>query len=285
MATMASFSTRLDHLAPPAGNNQVLEALTRVTARLDRLEGRLEQPQAPSEELKAAIMNTSAARESRSDAPGLGTFLRRAQEDDATASSRPPRHGEGRAQPKPTPHPRRHFSEDDSSSSSEEPTERRRRSRGKYEEDRMAATYIKNMLREHRSVQDWLSNAGIERNTRKYYEASTLAQAIDAFRAEGIGAGYEGMEILTRRLAGLQLANDHKDDTFLEAMAWRPRASVVPSELVRTYIKDVERRNKLRPKKWRRDGRPSKPNPRNQQNGPPGQGEKKKNLQELGGRG
>ena len=260
---------------------QVLKALQGVTTRLERLENR---PQEASDDLKAAILNTSV---DRVKPPGFGSMLRQAQEDDATASSRPPRHAASRVSARTTPHPSKRSSRalsDDDSSSSEEFTERRRR-RKKYEEERMAGTYITNMLRDHRSVQDWLDSAGFDRTKRKYYEATTLAQAIDAFRAEGIGAEFEGMEILARRLAGLQMANDHKDDTFLEAMAWRQRSTVVPSDLVRTYIKDVERRNKLRPKhknKWRRDDRPSQP--RRKQHGPPSNGDKKK-VQELGARG
>jgi Arc/MetJ family transcription regulator len=133
-----------------------------------------------------------------------------------------------------------------------------------HEQPRHAKMYIKRMLRYHTSISDYVSRASFS-NTRKYYEALSLAQAIDAFRAEGVDHKYEGVEILVRRLVGLKQADEMKDDSFLSVIAWSPREALVPQDLLRRHIKDVERLKKLKPSadKWRRGkrtgGGPSKP--------------------------
>ena len=45
------------------------------------------------------------------------------------------------------------------------------------------------------------------KNYRNLHECESLARAIDTFRAEGIGVEYEGFNILLRRLAGVQMAD------------------------------------------------------------------------------
>ena len=83
-----------------------------------------------------------------------------------------------------------------------------------------------------------------------------MAQAIDAFRREGVGHQYEGMEILLCRLMGLQKADLLQNDHLLLSFAWAPPEDPVPQEKLRAALKDAERRKRLQPKSspW---GRPT----------------------------
>ena len=88
-------------------------------------------------------------------------------------------------------------------------------------------------------------------SSRTFATSTRLAlwQAIDAFRQEGVSAETEGMEILVRRLVGLQKADAFNDNGLLTAMEWRPPSDVVPRRMMRTIIKDAERQTKLKEKK------------------------------------
>ena len=78
------------------------------------------------------------------------------------------------------------------------------------------------------------------------HEARRTAQAIDAFRGEGVSPELEGMEILLRALAGLQLADQLGNAGILEELEWSPPEQVLPTAVIRTAIKDAERRDKYR---------------------------------------
>lgn len=138
----------------------------------------------------------------------------------------------------------------ESSDASEEESDRK----DIYQEDREAPRLMQSMLRYHRTVYDWVLNGTDFKNPRKRHEALVLAQALDACRREGIGFGSEVVEILARRLVGLELADKMGDDEFIAALAWAPHQEVVPQSMLRTLMRDVERRKKLRPK-WKKDSK------------------------------
>ena len=99
-----------------------------------------------------------------------------------------------------------------------------------------------------------------------------MAQAIDAFRAEGVPDSAEGMEVLARTLHGLVMTDKYGDPTLLERFEWEPPEEVVPVSVLRVVMKDAQRQAKYKPKQDRQPQNPRAPNPRaNNPQGAPAQ--------------
>jgi hypothetical protein len=120
----------------------------------------------------------------------------------------------------------------------------------------MAHVFLRNMLRHNASVLQWMRQASWQ-NLRHSYEARSLAQAIDAFRQEGVTASFEGMEILVRRLAALHQADQYDDNALIHALEWCPPQNVIPRATLRVALKDAAQRNRLRPNQTHRRGQTS----------------------------
>ena len=128
-------------------------------------------------------------------------------------------------------------------------------------DDRLAPIIMERLLRHHNTVWDWVQRSAQFRNTRNMHEARRIAQAIDAFRREGVSWDSEGMEILVRNLAGLHKSDEYGDATFLEEMEWAPPESIVPDSVMRPIVKAVKRTKALRPKPNKDKDKDKKPPP------------------------
>jgi hypothetical protein len=83
----------------------------------------------------------------------------------------------------------------------------------------------------------------ISRNRR---EAEAIAQAVDALRAEGLPVSSTGLEILLRRLSGIQLADLTGKWEACESVAWCSSGnSLLPRAELRRVLKDADQMSRL----------------------------------------
>lgn len=84
------------------------------------------------------------------------------------------------------------------------------------------------------------------KNPRNKHECESLAHAIDAFHAQGISASSRGMEILLRRLAGVQLADDNGSWELCSAVEAVSRNNKLLSRAhLANALREAERLRKL----------------------------------------
>jgi hypothetical protein len=138
----------------------------------------------------------------------------------------------------------------DTSSVSSSRSSRGARRRGKDKDDAVSDQPLAPIIwarvrKHHRSCLEYVMSLHWQ-NPRSMHEARRASQAVDAFVAAGVPLNLEGMEILLRTVAGLQMADEHKEPAFLEEMEWEPPQAIVPRNVLRTVIKDVERSKKYR---------------------------------------
>ena len=138
-------------------------------------------------------------------------------------------------------------------------------------DERLAPTLTRRMLKNHASALAYVRALTFKRE-RNFHEARRVAQAIDAFRAEGVPDSAEGMEVLARTLHGLVMTDKYGDPTLLERFEWEPPEEVVPVSVLRVVMKDAQRQAKYKPKQDRQPQNPRAPNPRaNNPQGAPAQ--------------
>ena len=113
-------------------------------------------------------------------------------------------------------------------------------------EGRAADVIMARVLRDHGSALNFVRNVEFK-NLRNRHEARRVAQAIDAYRREGIDTSYEGTEILVRTLAGLYKSDQLGSPGILEQLEWAPPEDILPRSMLRRAIKDNKAQAKLRP--------------------------------------
>ena len=104
------------------------------------------------------------------------------------------------------------------SSDEEQETKTKARSKPKHQK-RMARKIVKSVKGDHGSFKKWVQGC-TWRTDRNRREAMSLARAMDAFIKEGIPTHSEGVEIIVRRLVGVQLADEKNNWTFCTSMEW-----------------------------------------------------------------
>jgi hypothetical protein len=105
-------------------------------------------------------------------------------------------------------------------------------------EERMAPTVFRN-TQSAGSVLNWVNSQ--EWNTaRNRRECLALAAALDTLVAEGVDTNSDGIEILVRRLSGVQLADKYDNWDLCQAVEW-PYASqsLLDQHLLARAIKDA----------------------------------------------
>lgn len=259
--------------------NDAVDLLRRLCDQMEGFGTRLadvESRSRPTDAVRAAVLG-GPPQAPNPPTQGLGSMLENAVLGAARrAAGSASAHGPA-AQPVQVP--RDESSGESSADSSDSETDRRGRRRrerkvrkGDYTAERYAPIFLNGILKYHTSVRAWVDKSALKQGGRKYNEAASTAQAIDALRAEGVDAKYEGVEILVRRMVALEMAEKHRDETYIEAVEWAPRDEVVPAKLLKSIMKDVERRKKIKPK-WQRNnndrnGGLARPSAKN--NSPPG---------------
>jgi hypothetical protein len=84
------------------------------------------------------------------------------------------------------------------------------------------------------------------KNARNRRECEAIAQAVDAFRAEGATTSSLGIEILLRRLSGVQLADLTGKWEACESVAWSSFGnSLLPRAELRRVLKDADQMTRL----------------------------------------
>jgi hypothetical protein len=76
------------------------------------------------------------------------------------------------------------------------------------------------------------------KENRNRHECEVFARSLDAMRAEGITMSSRSFEIQIRRLIGVRIADEYKDWSFAEALAWQSSAGVQHRGLLRSLLKD-----------------------------------------------
>ena len=95
------------------------------------------------------------------------------------------------------------------------------------------------------SMQGWVrqTNWKVIRNR---HECDHLAQVVDALVAESVTTAYTGMELLCRRIAGVQLADHHSEWSLAEALAvGGGGGSLLSREDLRRALKDAAQLKRL----------------------------------------
>jgi hypothetical protein len=84
------------------------------------------------------------------------------------------------------------------------------------------------------------------KNARNRRECEAIAQAVDALRAEGVTTSSLGIEILLRRLSGVQLADLTGKWEACESVAWSSfGSSLLPRAELRRVLKDADQMTRL----------------------------------------
>ena len=175
----------------------------------------------------------------RASKPKEKSFKTMLREGIETFANSPKQRGRGQTSPDVSDS----SSVSDASSNSRRKTRRRRDKHDQSADKPMGPAILAKALKFHRSVLEYVLSLEFK-NQRSFHECRRIAQAVDAFLAAGIDAKFLGMEHLLRNLAGLQIADQYKDPALLEELEWDPPQDIVPKSVLRTVIKDAERRKK-----------------------------------------
>ena len=73
---------------------------------------------------------------------------------------------------------------------------------------------------------------------RNKHEAEALAWSLDAFVSEGLSLKSVSFEVQVRRLLGVKLADEHRDWSLAEALAWKSGHGIQNRSLLRSLLKD-----------------------------------------------
>ena len=84
------------------------------------------------------------------------------------------------------------------------------------------------------------------KNARNRHECEAIAQAVDMLLKERVSKNSTGIEILLRRLSGVQLADHVGEWKVADSVAWNPQGnSLLPRDEVRRALKDAEQLKRL----------------------------------------
>lgn len=109
---------------------------------------------------------------------------------------------------------------------------------------RLAAEILER-IEPYGSVKSWVKMYEWK-NARNRRECEAIAQAVDALRAEGATTSSLGLEILLRRLSGVQLADLTGKWEACESVAWSSLGnSLLPRTELRRVLKDADQMSRL----------------------------------------
>lgn len=110
---------------------------------------------------------------------------------------------------------------------------------------RRLAAEILERVEPYGSVKSWVKMYEWK-NSRNRRECEAIAQAVDALRAEGATTSSLGLEILLRRLSGVQLADLTGKWEACESVAWSSMGnSLLPRAELRRVLKDADQMTRL----------------------------------------
>ena len=115
---------------------------------------------------------------------------------------------------------------------------------GRKPNNRIAANVLAE-IRTHGSALQFV-RVSFWKQTRNKKECESLAHAIDALLCEGLKHSSLGLEILLRRLAGVQLADSTGSWDLCSAVEWiNSNSSLLPREELAKVIREAERLGRL----------------------------------------
>jgi hypothetical protein len=151
----------------------------------------------------------------------------------------------GRTQTKEKDEPEDGDDDDDGHDGGEEFTSNRDSESPAESKQKRLATEILERVEPYGSVKSWVKMYEWK-NARNRRECEAIAQAVDAFRAEGATTSSLGIEILLRRLSGVQLADLTGKWEACESVAWSSFGnSLLPRSELRRVLKDADQMSRL----------------------------------------
>lgn len=170
--------------------------------------------------------------------PSLTAQLRAATGGGRVDSKYPPKSTTTTTAAGGTPHPSRSRARRDSDSASDGDSDADRgRDRKSRTERLIAGTVIESAqpagsLKNYVRLKEW-------KQERNRHECEVLAHALDALLADGVPVECLGVEILCRRLAGVELADSTGKWSVADEMSWTSTRSLLPRDEVRRVLKSA----------------------------------------------
>ena len=244
------------------GMEGLAAAVNRVSDRMDKLEAKAGQPSAADSKAQRG-----ASADAKEAGPLQGSDAIRRLDGLLGARRSPAKRARSTARRRKADVCRRRASSPSSGSdsgSSESPYERRHHRRRPRDhardhhdlDGRLAPELLRRIHRRARTASEFVRRHDWD-NTRSSHEARRIAQVVDQALAEGITTDSLAMEMLLRNLTGLYEADVNRNPPILAELEWEPPEELIPRSVMRTVLKDAERRAKFDAKAKKTKPRPA----------------------------